>query len=131
MEHIIQLEIDRGFNENVARWIAEKDAVTKEASETNCDWVGRGYDILSVEEEKQKAMATYSRTYCTLVLQNLSCQFVRNTVQPRFFEMIFIQIWLLISEFLFACKNSIYSRKITSNFLGNLKFHAKKCQCRK
>lgn len=63
MEHIIQLEIDRGFSENVARWIAEKTAVTKEASETNCDWVGRGYDILSVEEIKQKAMVTYSITY--------------------------------------------------------------------
>lgn len=51
MENIVKFEIDNGFSESDARTIAEKCAVKKKETETNCDWASRGLDCLSAEEE--------------------------------------------------------------------------------
>lgn len=49
MDHIVEIEMHDGVDENVAKSIADKCAVKKNESEPNCMWASRGYDCLQAQ----------------------------------------------------------------------------------
>lgn len=49
VERIVEIEMHKGIDANVARSIAEKCSVKKNQSESNWMWTNRGYDCLEAE----------------------------------------------------------------------------------
>lgn len=49
VDHIVEIEMHDGVDENVAKSIAYKCAVKKNEFESNCMWASRGYDCLQAQ----------------------------------------------------------------------------------
>lgn len=54
VENIVKNEMEFGFSESVARSIAEKCAVKKEGSESNCEWADRGLSCLKAADNSKR-----------------------------------------------------------------------------